>query len=336
MVNNKFWGEFVSKGKSTDGLMRHIRENHGITIEGSKDKTNLLNMGYYHGYKALRFIRNKENVQEFNKFNEIKAIYDFDLELKTIFYPLLIKIETSLKNRVIDYMVHNNAYDIEYIYKYKLTDYLSKPTGSKDYKAYLNKRLKLREKIDSSLAYNYGKGHPSIQHFFHMGKPIPLWAYFEVITFGEFGNFVSCLSITDRIALTEKMSIHHNGINQNGRILQELILCLTGLRNATMHNSMIFDCRFNKNDTPKQVISFIENQTGVRGITFNTITDYLVLLVYLSKKQNTTKTELKRIVRIFDQSRERLFSEVPFSTYSEIIGTDSNNKIVNLLLYISR
>ena len=43
------------KGKSTDALMRHIRDDHGIMINGSGDKKKLIEMGYYHGYKAYRY-----------------------------------------------------------------------------------------------------------------------------------------------------------------------------------------------------------------------------------------------------------------------------------------
>ena len=40
--------------KSTDGLMRHLRDN-GIAISGSSQKQQLINTGYFHGYKGYRF-----------------------------------------------------------------------------------------------------------------------------------------------------------------------------------------------------------------------------------------------------------------------------------------
>lgn len=40
--------------KSIDGLMRHLR-NSGIAISGSGQKRNLMNTGYFHGYKGYRF-----------------------------------------------------------------------------------------------------------------------------------------------------------------------------------------------------------------------------------------------------------------------------------------
>lgn len=42
-------------GESTNGLMRHIRSK-GIKIHGSTDKTNLILMGYFHGFKGCQFI----------------------------------------------------------------------------------------------------------------------------------------------------------------------------------------------------------------------------------------------------------------------------------------
>ncbi|EHA3992140.1 Abi family protein [Enterococcus faecalis] len=322
------------KGKSIDGLMRHIRNNHNVSIKGSNDKQNLLNMGYYHGYKASMYIKERKNMQKFKDFNEVKAVYDFDIEMKTIFYPMLVKIETSLKNRLIDFLVKDDQCDLEYIYKTKLRDYASKEVGSKKYKKYLARNLKLREKIDETIAYNYGKGHPAVQHFFHCNKPLPLWAYFEIITFGEFGNFVACLNKEYRIMFTSGLELHHRGLNQNGRILENIIFCLTGLRNATMHNSVVFDCRFNDSSTSNQVKQYLEQVTDIKNISFETLTDFIILLVALLKRVRISKTELNRYVSDFDKSREKLFNSVPFSTYTAIMGTDAKNKISSLKQFI--
>lgn len=322
------------KGKATDGLMRHMRNSHKINISGSTEKQELLNMGYYHGYKASRYIRERSNLQAYRNFHEVKAVYDFDIETKTLFYPMLIRIETSLKNRLIDYLVSNEELDIEYIYKNKLKDYESKPVGNKEYKKYLNKRLELRNKIDATIAYNYAKGHPCIEHFFHNSKPLPLWAYFEVITLGELGNFISCMGVDLRIEFTKNIGIHHTGFNQNGRMLENIVFCLTGLRNATMHNSMIFDCRFNNSNFSNQLKSYLEDSVSINSIDFKTITDFLILLVLLMKKQNITRTDLKKIIRQFDENREKLYRNIPTQSYSEIMGTDARRKIVELKNFI--
>ncbi|MDF3294796.1 hypothetical protein P3G69_01795 [Staphylococcus aureus] len=46
--------------KTTDGLMRHIRDNKGIQINGSTEKNQLRNIGYFHGFKGYNFFLNKK------------------------------------------------------------------------------------------------------------------------------------------------------------------------------------------------------------------------------------------------------------------------------------
>lgn len=43
--------------KKTNALMRHLRDS-GISIQGSKQKRQLINTGYFHGYKGYRFFGN--------------------------------------------------------------------------------------------------------------------------------------------------------------------------------------------------------------------------------------------------------------------------------------
>lgn len=43
--------------KTTDALMRYLREEKGISISGSSQKRKLMNIGYYHGYKGVSLYR---------------------------------------------------------------------------------------------------------------------------------------------------------------------------------------------------------------------------------------------------------------------------------------
>ena len=58
--------------KSIDGLMRHLR-NNGIDISGSKQKRQLINSGYYHGYKGYRFFNTSSCRIPFQNYDEINA-----------------------------------------------------------------------------------------------------------------------------------------------------------------------------------------------------------------------------------------------------------------------
>ena len=61
----------------------------------------LRNLGYYHGYKGYRFIKNPSHKIAFTNFDQVIAINEFDMQLKSLFYPKVMFIETALKNYVI-------------------------------------------------------------------------------------------------------------------------------------------------------------------------------------------------------------------------------------------
>ena len=83
--------------KSTDALMRHLRGN-GIAISGSLQKQQLINTGYFHGYKGYRFFVQSNHRLPFVSYNEINATIQYDTKLKSLLYDKVMFIETALKN----------------------------------------------------------------------------------------------------------------------------------------------------------------------------------------------------------------------------------------------
>ena len=74
-----------SSYKSTDALMRHLR-NNGIAISGSSQKRQLINTGYFHGYKGYRFFVSSNRRIPFTSYNEINATIQYDTKLKSLLY----------------------------------------------------------------------------------------------------------------------------------------------------------------------------------------------------------------------------------------------------------
>ena len=95
-----------------------------------------------------------------------------------------------------------------------------------------------------------------------------------------------------------------------------------------------FDTRFATSHIDNQVRNAISNATGVKGVTFETITDYLVLIVYQLKLLGITKTELRKLTADFVDAEERLRTAIPISVFNQIIHTDNNAKIAALKKYI--
>ncbi|WP_438843500.1 hypothetical protein [Enterococcus sp. AZ078] len=161
--------------------------------------------------------------------------------------------------------------------------------------------------------------------------------FFEVISFGQFGHFISRLSQEWRFTICCANGIKDNPINVDGRLLEHMVLTLTDLRNATMHNSPVFDANFNKDGVPKQLKTFIKAEFELDDkIKFDKIIDYLILLIYILKVQGHSKRELKGYVREFVRIKEQLNASVPLKTYGELLGVNSNKIVSQIYKYISK
>ena len=159
--------------KSTDGLMRYLRDQKGISISGSSQKRKLMNMGYYHGYKGYRYINTPSNRIAYTKFEELISVYDFDAQLKALFYPCVMLIETAVKNYVLDILVSStNSENFIVIYNQLLDNYKMFSTKGKIYKNAFNRqkaedkfkrelkrRLELRNRIYKVQTDAYGNGN---------------------------------------------------------------------------------------------------------------------------------------------------------------------------------
>ncbi|NYF26464.1 Abi family protein [Sporosarcina sp. JAI121] len=323
----------MATGKQTDGLMRHLRSN-GISIGGSKQKKELLSMGYYHGYKGYRFIKTSSNPIAYTKFEEVVAVYNFDMNLKTLFYPYIMTIETALKNYIVDTLVSFGNVDLDSAFKRFLDDYKSEPVGSPGYKFKMKDRLNLRKKIDTEINFKYPKDKV-ITHFLHSGDSIPLWAIFETLDMGSFGLFLKCLNEPIRIKNCENLNLTHRSLQQDGRLVQDIIFCLKGLRNSVAHNNVIFDCRFASNTNATNPLkSYVSLETSIRNIDFVYLVDYFILTVLLLKKIGKSKIELKRIIKSFREETESLRTSIPLPIWNSIMGTNLNTKLVGLENYI--
>ena len=72
------------KIKTTNSLMKYLRNHHNIKIEGSKNKLSLLNNGYYHSYKGYRYITRQNNKAIIRDYKDLEAMINYDMGLKRI------------------------------------------------------------------------------------------------------------------------------------------------------------------------------------------------------------------------------------------------------------
>lgn len=333
--------------KTTDSLMRYLRETKGIAIKGSVQKRKLRNIGYYHGYKGYRYITKATNIVPYTNFDQLIAIYEFDAQIKSLFYPFVMQIETALKSYVLEAVVCSVKSDsFINIYNLLLDNYKSFSTTGKHYpnpkkrkeaedryKNELKRRLDLRNRIYKVQTDAFRNGNRIAEHYLSKDANLPIWAIFELLSLGEFGHFVSCLNFNCRQAISRDIGIRQSDDN-NALMPQRLIYATKDLRNAIAHNDVVFDTRFRTGNIDKQVCNAISNAVGVFGISFETITDYLVLVVYQLSLLRMPKNETKRLISSFVEATERLRKALPTSVYNQIIRTDNNSKIAAVRKFI--
>ena len=258
-----------------------------------------------------------------------------------------MQIETALKNYVLETVVVSvNSDSFIDVYSKLLDNYKSFSTAGKQYsnlkkrqedeeryKRELKRRLDLRNRIYKVQTDAFGNGNKIAEHYLIKDVNLPIWAIFELLSLGEFGHFVSCLNYGCRKAISRKIGLKQSD-DSNALLTQRLIYAIKDLRNAIAHNDVIFDTRFRTSKIDKQVNNAISNETKVLGITFETITDYIVLIVYLLLLLRMSKNDMKRLISSYGECTEKLRKAIPTNVYNQIIRTDNNAKILALKKFI--
>ncbi|MDU6340439.1 MAG: Abi family protein [Clostridium sp.] len=338
----------MGEAKSINSLMKHMRDKHSIKIgtgvhKGGTHKKDLSNIGYYHGYKGYRFIKNKNNSIVFKDFNEIVNINKFDMELKALIYPKIMFLETAIKNHTLECIFkYTKKSDFESIYdeilvsykEIRRCDYRNDDKYQIEYKNRLSKRLRLRTEVYSNLHRNFNSDTTVIQHFYNDNRDVPIWAIFEVITMGTLGDFISNMKKDAREYLSQSIGLNRTQ-DTNSVFAAKTIYTLKDLRNSVAHNNVIFDVRFRSGDISRNFKRAIESETVINNITFDSIVDYIILIVYLLKGLGESKTEMRRFVNGFVHIIEEFRQNINIAYYNKIIPTDTRGKLKKLNVFIS-
>ncbi len=314
------------KPKSINSLMAYMRDEKGIHIKGSLQKRKLRAMGYFHGYKGYRYCNTPNNLFLYQSFNEIQAVYDFDMRLKSMFYPQIMFIETAIKNYSLE-IILNEAGSSRFadVYNKLLNDYKRHSVGSDNYSRAISKRMSVRNKVYSNISRDYGKNN-IIKHYYDLDRPVPIWAIFEILSLGEFGNFFACLNEPTRKKISQSIGID-SSVDTNGRMVQTIVFTLKDLRNSVAHNNTVFDTRFKTGLINNNIQNYISAKVGITNLTFNTIVDYVILIAFVLSLLRYNKSEMLFFVKQFEDLCENLRRQVPMNIYSRIVHTDSRRKL---------
>lgn len=304
---------------SLKDLAEHLNNKHHLPVQENQIQ-DLRNIGYYHGFKGYRFVRKSGNPIKFTAFSQIVSLNNFDMQLKGIFYPSLMFIENALKSYVLEAtLAECQTPNLSEVYKKGLTYYKENfIQGSNNYKKEFKKRMDLEMKINAALSRDYMQGKSFINHFYNQDKEIPVWAAFESLTLGEFGNFFSCSNKNIRTAVSTQISLPSN-LDNDGFLLADIIFALKDLRNAIAHNGVIFDTRFATAKIPERIKRLLEQELSIKTLDFNYIISYLALIVFLLKNMEETK-RCTSLIQEFIKLHE-ILKKLPVDALLQIKGT---------------
>lgn len=323
--------------KTTDALMRHLRDS-GIAISAGKQKRQLINTGYFHGYKGYRFFRNTQNRLPFTSYDEVYATIQYDSELKALLYGKMMYIETAVKNIALEsILVNSNSESIQKMYDKVVSGYHNAPANATtDQKRKMQQnKLNLQDSIQSNLAYAYKKNNPKITHFYNnVGySEVPVWALFEIMTMGDFGYLLSCLTYDVRDDISKRLGLNLS-CDTNRELIYKYIFTLKDLRNAIAHNAVVFDTRFRNIDPTNAMKQCLRLEIGLPYVNFKTIGDYIILMCYYMKLLKVPKTEIKAFIREFEKITDHYRQAVNANVAEMVIHPDLLSRMTILKNFI--
>jgi len=317
----------MKKIRTTNALMKYLRDIKGVDINGGREKNVLLNIGYYHAYKGCRFYNEKGNDFNLSKFSQLEAIYNFDAQTKALIYPHIMFIETALKNRMLQNIVeYGRSEKFADLFESCFNGHNDFPSSNPTHNKLSKKRAELKAKIYNDLARNYD--HRIIGHFYKKDTQVPVWALFEILTLGDFSRLYECLNKQLRLIISEELKVNKT-LDSDGYTLKVAISALKDLRNSIAHNNFIYDNRFKRaNEVGFRLTRYFNIECKIPNMNFQSIGDYIILIAYLLKLLKVPKTEIKKFVRNFKELMDELYQNVDsLSIYNKIIPTDTFKKL---------
>lgn len=318
--------------KTTDGLMKHLRDS-GIAISGSKQKRQLINTGYFHGYKGYRYYRQPQNKLPFVSYDEVYATIQYDSALKSLMYGKIMYIETAIKNIVLQrILINSNSESISDMMTKVVSSYKNAPSDATpdQKKKFQQAKLNLQKSIQANLAYAYSKKNPKITHYYNNGySDVPIWALFEIMTMGDLGHLLSCLTREVRDDISRYLGLN-TSCDTNRELIYRYLYDFKDLRNAIAHNSVVFDARFRSFRPSRAMQQCLQLEIGLSQVNFDTIGDYIILMVYYMKLLYISKTEMKAFVREFEKITNNYSQSVNSCVSSIVIHRDLTSRMNSL------
>ncbi|MDR3306031.1 MAG: Abi family protein [Clostridiales Family XIII bacterium] len=204
-------------------------EKHLIFSDLSFAAETLMRIGYFaliSGYKGAFKNPMTGNYKDGVRFEEIVVLYEFDEQLRELFFHYILRIERHLRSLISYYFCQKHGE--------QQAEYLNAAnfTGSPKRANNVRTLIKILDHLANGISdYSY-----MIHHRGKYGN-IPLWVLMSGVTFGSLAKFYD-LGETD---IRTKVSKHFIGVNETE--LGQFLSILTKFRNVCAHSERLFSYR---------------------------------------------------------------------------------------------
>ncbi|MCY7080645.1 Abi family protein [Streptococcus oralis] len=296
-----------------------ILRNRGVVVPtNGKPKRFLEQENYYNvinGYKDLFLVKDSNNLpvepelyQEGTHFNELKALFLFDRELRILLLKYLLIFENSIKTTV--------AYEFSKKYSRKnayldIANFVDNdPKKVLQQISILTKTI--HDKVDRSGA---------IKHYIEEHGEVPLWVLVNFLTMGNIANFYNILTDSTKNIIAKFYTDKYRTQNKDNTFRlssADLSACLKVanlVRNICAHDERLYNVNLRN-----VRISQIANHFGIRRYDNKR---FIVLILFL--KIVLDKKDFQRLYKalrnLFNQYADE-FKTVVFDDILKTMGID--------------
>ena len=258
----------------------NILQERGLTIDDidfAKEELIRENYFFINGYRHL-FLENGSDkyYKEGTNFREIIALFNFDRQIRNIFFKNLLVVENNMKSIF--------SYQLSKEYGYREKDYLKNTNfnRSPEKQRQINDLLR---KMKRQIRINGGQ-HQATSHYIKNYGYIPLWVVVKVLSFGIVSELYTVMKESDQEAIAQVYGVSSDN-------LIRYLPILANYRNLCAHEDIVYNHKTNKVIEDNAIHAFLEIpiQNGEYIYGKNDILSLIIIL-----KQLLSDTQFRLLI----------------------------------------
>lgn len=298
--------------KNLDDLIFELK-NKGVTINDDKyAKTILEKYGYYSivsSYKDI-FKDNKGNYKKGVTFEEIVALFEFDLNIRHICLKYIFKIELIMRTQISELLCKN----------FGLSNYLDSINfdNTINYNFVQNTIDIINEEINKQK-----DNHEAVKHYYYTYGYVPPYVLVKILTLGQINKLYKILKQSDRQNISKNFRLSDKALRQ---VMQNIIM----VRNICCHNERFFSFH-SKFTIPSKITANIQisqkNSTDlytiirtIQYITKDEELEYLIDEEIFKLKEKLKSVNIKIILKLMGipkSLKQFVIHDIRYNEYSK-------------------